>query len=298
MALKHKRSKIIGMRRDQRGLASVVTVTVMIVLITLIALGFARLMDRSVKNSQNNQASSAATYAAQSAINDVAGFIKANPAAYSSKCVGANSLIGDSNNPGPFYNDANLSGSSDRNIQYTCLLLNQTPNDLVYQALPSTKSRVIKMTTSAFTGALDKVMISWQPTNNSINNYPPSGNKLYDESTWNDTFNNYVPMLRVTLYPIPVGGSLSNINANARTFFLYPQKPVGLVPVQSYSAIKNGDIIPVNCTTNLSGGSFNGTADYTCNVILNNLSTSTLPDKLDYFYVRITPVYKIGRAHV
>lgn len=277
--------------RGQEGMASFVVVSILIVLLTLISLGFARLMERASQNARNQQAATAATYAAESGINDVATYIKKNPTAKSDNCVGTGSLIGSNTAPGPFYNDANLSGDNFRSTQYTCLLLNQTPQDLVYQNLPTDESRIIKATTSAFAGALDKMMISWQPTNSQLTGYPPATTPLLDATTWNSTTDNYIPMLRVTLYPIPVGGSVSAVQQNSRTFFLYPQAAAGTVPTLTYSAITDGSLIPIHCTNSVAAGSFNGTADYTCNVILNSLSTSTLPDKIDYFYIKVMPIY-------
>lgn len=279
------------MVRGQDGLASIVVVTILTVIITLISLGFARLMDRAVVNSENRQASNVATYAAQSAINDVATYIKTNTTAYSSNCVGNSSLIGSSSSPGPFYNDANLSNTSNRSIQYSCLLLNQTPNDLVYQQLPSNSSRLVKMTTSAWPGSLDKIMFSWQPSNSQITGYPSSTPTLSDETTWNSPANNYIPMLRATLYPIPSGDSISGVQANSKTVFLYPQPASGTVPAISYTGLADGSLVPVPCTTTVAAASFNGTADYTCNVIINNLSLAAQPSAVDFFYVRLMPIY-------
>ena len=282
--------------QPEHGMASIVAVCVMMVLVTLVSLGFARIMDRAAVNSQLHQASSTATYAAQSALNDISTYIKTNPTAYSRNCVGSNSLIGSATSPGPFYNDANLGGSTDRNVQYTCLLLNQTPADLVYQALPSGGSRVVKATTSAFPGSLDKMMISWQPTNGQITGFPPAGSKLFDESTWSSLSNNYVPMLRVTLYPVSDTNSLASVQANSKTVFLYPQAASGNVPAPNYASLVDGSILPVPCTTSVAAGDFNGTADYTCNIIIGNLATTTQPDAISYFYLRLTPIY--GQADI
>lgn len=281
---------------NSSGMASIVAVGVMMILVTLIALGFARIMDRAAVNSQLHQASSTATYAAQSALNDIATYIKTNPTAYSKNCVGSNSLIGSATSPGPFYNDANLGGGTDRNVQYTCLLLNQTPADLAYQALPSGGSRVVKATTSAFPGSLDKMMISWQPTNGQITGFPPTGNQLFDESTWSSLSNNYVPMLRVTLYPVSDTNSLASVQANSKTVFLYPQAASGTVPAPNYASLVDGSILPVPCTSSIAAGDFNGTADYTCNIIIGNLATTTQPDAISYFYLRLTPIY--GQADI
>src|SRR5665213_2935978 len=126
MRFKYKRSKITGMNkrgsrlsppRGQQGLASIVVVSVLIVIMTLITIGFTRLVNRSAVNSANRQFSASATYAAQSAINDVASYLKKyainNPGSTllpkSTTCTGNGSLIGNNNSKGPFYGKSQLS---------------------------------------------------------------------------------------------------------------------------------------------------------------------------------------------
>jgi Tfp pilus assembly protein PilX len=65
-----------GAAHGQQGMASIVVVSVLVIILTLISIGFARLVSRTVTNSANRQFSASATYAAQSAINDVAGYLK------------------------------------------------------------------------------------------------------------------------------------------------------------------------------------------------------------------------------
>lgn len=284
-------------------MASLVVVSVLVVILTLISLGFARLMTRSSIDSTNRQLGNAANYAAQSGINDVISYMKqyatdhpSSPYVSSPECTGSNSLIGSTGNPGPFYNDSNLSGDTSRNNQYSCILLNQTPSDLVYSGLPEAQSQVVKMTTSAVTGAMDKVMLSWKPSNALLTGYPPSNLSLLDEATWTDPINSYMPILRVTIYPVPVSGSTANLQANARTFFLYPQapSPPNNVPVQNYVNISDGQKLPVNCGDTNTNGAFSGTADYRCNLIINNLLNSVSSpggDPINYVYLRLTPIY-------
>ncbi|MDB5160778.1 MAG: hypothetical protein JWO96_158 [Candidatus Saccharibacteria bacterium] len=304
MRYKHNRSKIITMRRSQEGMASIVIVTVLVVIITMISLGFARIMSRSVANSSNRQFSAAATYAAQSAINDVASYIKlaGNSQAYSDKCNGSGSLIGDSTSKGPFYYASSLTG--DKSSRYTCLLLDQTPTDLIYQQVANNKSRVVKMTTSAFQGSLNKMMLSWQPSNSQITGFPASASTLYDETTWNDPSKNYVPVLRVTLYPVPLSGLLDKVQERSKTVFLYPQHTVGNVTKLAYDTIADGGIVPVRCVDKNAGetatvgstsgvSDFSGSADYTCNIIFDKLTLGMKPDsdQVDFYYLRITPIY-------
>ncbi len=292
--------------RNQQGLASIVIVGVLVVLLTLVSLGFARLVERSTVNSTNRQLSSASTYAAQSGINDVIAYMKAyakNPvnasAPYvaSTQCTGANSLIGSSGSQGPFYNDSNISG--DGNTKYDCILLNQTPTQLIYQNIPDLKSQVVKLTTSAIGGALDQFMFSWQPSVSSTfsPNYPPNTLPLLDENTWNSDPNNYMPILRVSLYPVPASGSVSDLQKNSKTVYLYPQPAGGGTIVQhlAYSSLSNGQLLAVPCDrAQTTGTGFTGTANYRCNMIISQLTQSVSApstDPINYVYARVTPIY-------
>jgi hypothetical protein len=312
MWFKDKRSKIITMSSNkQEGMASIVVVSVLIIIMTLISVGFARLVSRTATNSANRQFSASATYAAQSGINDVASYLKqyvqANPGSnflpQSTECNGTGSLIGDGGNHGPFFNDSNLSKDTNRSTQYTCILLNPAPSDLQYLQVNNLKSQVVKVNTSAATGTLDKLMVSWQPTDTSITGYPTSTSSLNDETTWNSSTGicrdaganaRCTPILRLTLYPISNSTLLSDAQTTSKTVFLYPQAPSGNVIVRSYSDntnFKDGGIIPVPCTKTVGVNTFNPVtaSDFKCNIIISDLSTAIAG--IDSVYMRLTPIY-------
>jgi len=316
MRFKDKRSKIISMKirrtgHGQEGLASIVVVSVLIIIMTLISIGFARLVNRTAIDSANKQFSASTTYAVQSAINDVASYLKqyaaANPGSNflpkSTKCNGAGSLIGSTASPGPFYNDSNLSNDTSRSTQYTCLLLDPTPSNLVYTQVQNLKSQVVKVNTSASSGALDKLMLSWQPSNSQITGYPTSASNLNDETTWNSTTVNCkdsagtnascIPMLRVAIFPVSSGEALTGVQAQSKTVFLYPQSPSGNVPVKPFSGLSDGSLVPIPCTQSVGSTDFNPTTStgYKCNIILSSLSTAISPASTDSVYMRITPIY-------
>jgi hypothetical protein len=327
MRFKDKRSKITGMdvrsrsgggqagvETGQEGMASIVVVSVLIIILTLISLGFSRLINRAATDSANRQFSAEATYAAQSAINDVAAYLKkyaqANPGSSflpkATKCSGPGSLVGTSGAQGPFYNATDLSGNS--SARYTCLLLDPTPNNLEYRQVLNLKSQVVKVNTSAAAGALDKLMISWQPSCDITNNpncpngYPLSSNILSDQTTWNSTTPNCknsganapcIPMLRVTIIPVASGSALSSVQS--KTVFLYPQGPSGTVMVKPYTDnvnFKDGSIIAVPCTQTIAANTFTpATADYKCNIIISSLAGAIAPALTDSVYLRLTPIY-------
>jgi hypothetical protein len=247
MRFRLKRSKITGMNKrgwqfsrqpGQHGLASIVVVSVLIVIMTLITIGFTRLVNRSAVNSANRQFSASATYAAQSGINDVASYLKkyvaanrANPLLpKSTTCTGDGSLIGNSAHPGPYFDKTQLSNPA--GTSYTCLLLNPLPKDLVYTQVQNLKSQVVKLNTTATSGALDKLLIAWQPSDNQITGYPTSSSSLNDETTWNSAGGtcqdigganaSCIPMLRIAMFPVSIGESLSAAQSQSKTVFLYP----------------------------------------------------------------------------
>ncbi|HET9850275.1 MAG TPA: hypothetical protein VFP35_01480, partial [Candidatus Saccharimonadales bacterium] len=55
--------KLKSRSRLESGMASIVVVSVLVVIVTLISIGFARIMNRTVSNAANRQASASATYA-------------------------------------------------------------------------------------------------------------------------------------------------------------------------------------------------------------------------------------------
>jgi hypothetical protein len=299
---------ILPTQRNQEGLASIVVVTVLIVLLSLISLGFAKIMSRSVANSTNRQLSSEATYAVQSGINDVVKFMtdyardsshSASPWVRSDHCrdlIDRNPASGAAGR-GPFIEDKNIG----TNTVLNCILLNPTPTDLTYTAVPELKSQVIKLTSSAFSGSLNAMMVSWQATNGHTGT-PASCCNLNDEIAWNDDTNSYVPMLRMTLYHVPVNtaaATLDYLQSHAKTVFLYPQRPGASITNMCYApstnpcnVLSDGQILPVSCNGPGVDPNFSGSADYQCNVIIKNLMAGVAPgDQLNYYYVRLTPIY-------
>lgn len=284
------RSLGLKIKKSEDGLASIVVVGVLIVLLTVISLGFATIMQRTAQNSLNDQTAAAATYAAQSGINDLATYIRSNPTVKAEDC---DDLIGTSSAKGPFYTSANLSG--DRNSEYTCILLNQRPDSLFYQRIPSLESKVIKMTTDSTTGSVDKMLISWQSEsedkkeNGERGNRetPPNTNNLPDAAAWSAA--DHIPMLRLTLYPVTTAAAINNIQAVSRTVFLYPAAETGSNETIDYSALTEGQIVAVGCRgANDDAPLFDNLARMDCNLAITGLAD--IPS-IDYYYLRAMPIY-------
>ncbi len=254
---------------NQEGITSIVVVFVLVTLLTLIGIGFTKIMNRSLQSSAANQQATAANYAAQSGVNDVLSYLKTQPTTAATKC---DDLI---KTGAPLASAAKL--SSDGSTAYTCVLVDPNPTSLFYQSLSPYKSQIVKVTTST---QLASLLFSWQSPNRQHNQFIPTagGQTLYDEKTWSNK--NYAPLLRLTLYPIPANGDLSGVQANSKTFFLYPQASGS--NTLDYNA--SGDVSAANCNSK-NIGSFVGSADYDCNLVINNLPSAS------YFYARFAPYY-------
>ena len=81
-------------KRDQQGLASFIVVFTLVILISLVSVGFSKLMDRAINNASNNQLRYAAEYAAQSGLNDAVALIKTGAVLPINSDTNCNSLAG------------------------------------------------------------------------------------------------------------------------------------------------------------------------------------------------------------
>ncbi len=268
-------------RKSQKGLASILVTGILVTLLGVIAISFAVIMRHELNKSVQNQTAQTAYYAAESGINDAVSYLKTNPNTNISDC---NGLLGPNK---PFANTANLSG--DNSTKYTCVLINTHPTDLAYQSINANKSQVVKVTPSA---TMTSIMISWQASDRNKNFFVPLNiaGSLYDESNW--SLNKYPPVLEASLYPIPADSkSLSDIGSAQRTFFLYPTRPTGssnTVSKISYPSAVDGSVQNVGCGATATEN-FTGSADYDCNVVINNLPSSNGAGYL--YYIKLRPIY-------
>ena len=267
---------------DERGLASIIIVFTLIIIITLISIGFSRLMNRALQVSVNNQLGAAADYAAQSGINDAVAYVQANPQVQVDEC---GELITDDGTSLKFGGTSAAELSPDKLIRYTCVLIDPVPSDVVYQNLPPYDSQVVRLSTSS---PLTSVMFSWRSGGADVNkrSFVSGAQNFFDENIW--ASRNYGPVLRVSLFPVDSSG---NVGAT-RTYFLYPNVGSNTVGTVNYSTDSTGSVRNGNCDTDpatptgLAG--FTGTADYDCNTVINNLPALTAGS---FYYARLTPLY-------
>lgn len=279
---------------DQRGLVSIVVVSVIVVLMALITLGFSKVMDRELRQSLDQELSSQAYYAAEAGLNDARAYvnsIKNNPSANPDpkKCM---SLFA------PFAVNGDISGNGI--VKYTCVLIDMQPRELIYDVNAS-NSVVFK--TSATN--LSKLYFSWQnrqsagtspqPLGRCGNSNPvscdlPEENAMAPDATG---------VLRVTIYPVYnaadyAGDPNPKLASDSRTFFLYPNHGLGLDFCGGncgnfysyYNNNSNGTFLKGNCNNAHPKLPFVQSTQRFCNTQI-----SQIPDAAQY-YVHISAVYK------
>jgi hypothetical protein len=259
-------------------MASFVIVSVLVILLTLITIGFAKIMDRAQQNSLNNQLSSAANYAAQAALKDISSAVIKAYQTSTPPAAPANTTCqpGAASIYSSIYTGGNLSG--DNNTKYTCLLVNPNPDNLSYGDIQADQSWVVKANPLA--GTISSMLIGWESPNGNTGLPAFGDNKLYSEYYWN-TVKKFEPMLRVTLYPVN-GITVTQ----GPTYFFYPNDKNGNVQSVNYGS-NNAKVIPVWCTINDNNPApgFGGKGNHVCNEIITGMPAAS------YYYARITPLY-------
>ncbi|HSX44025.1 MAG TPA: hypothetical protein VLE69_01890 [Candidatus Saccharimonadales bacterium] len=255
---------------QESGLVSIIVTVFVLLVVTLIVLGFAKTIRREQRQVLDRQLSTQAFYAAESGVNDAVSVLKNNPTATKSTC-------------GP---DATFtaSGSLDPggNTAYTCLLVTPTNlTSLTYDTIDTEKSTVIPINTSANLATLN---ISWEAN---------AAQSNYACTTAAGTFPPAAPtaplsdcdagVLRIDLTPTPTTGfTRTSLVDNTLTAFLYPKG--------------GGTNIP---TTLPYAGNIGNTSGVVFAASCNALSSPrrcqvniTMPNNSANYYLRVRSIYK------
>lgn len=257
------------LRTSESGMISILTTMVLMLVIALIALGFAQVARRNSRESLDRQLSTQAFYAAESGVNDARNLITS---AVASGTTVPDKTGCDDNGAGAFYATLNPVIDSARDVEYSCLLVDTAPTELRYSDVgqPST---VIPMT-SASGSNFSKIDLSWQSkvASNPIAGCPTSTVSQFAVSTsWTCGYG----VLRVDLVPT-TGGSLSadGMRNSTMTFFAVPFASGGTTTVAYAGGAGNANnLFGVSCT---NAG---------CSLSITGLSANS-------YFMRITSMYK------
>ena len=233
-------SKKLKLTDNERGFASVVIALVMITVLALVTVGFAQLARREQQSALDKQLSSQAYYAAETAINDAIKEIKAGTLGTPdpNDCTPA-SLAAPKNTI-----------SAANNVTYSCVLINTTPETLVWDNVDPGDDRVVTFDSGA---VLNNLTVQWGSVGgrtafrNGVSGFTPLAG-------WNSP-----AVLQFSLTPLRSMERDSLIN-NTFNFYMYP------------SSGGDGTItVGEGVRAPIESGNCSGSGDYTCSVTITGL---------------------------
>lgn len=244
---------------DERGFASITIALVIVLVLSLITVGFAQLARREQQSALNKQLASQAQYAAESGINDVIRKIQTNSSAIGNSpeaCLAPRVIS-------PSGTDDNYNVvAGDRDVTYTCALADLNPDSLGKDLDADSSWR----TTFSTDQSLGNLQISWK-TNSGQPRTPKSvtPGEFTSASTWGD----HPAVLQVNITPFSTESiSRDDLIEKSFTVYLYPSSGgTNTVTYQTYGptgapAANQGKIV---------SGSCNATAD-DCSATISGLA--------------------------
>lgn len=257
------------LHKNQQGLVSIVVTLIIMIILTLIVIGFARISRREQRQVLDRQLSAQAFYAAETGVSDAVKTMKDelrdtsatnlnfDTDNYFDSCEGPNSFIEKGIRSNGLTNQIGGTGES---ISYTCLLVDPDPLTLEYGNVDTDNSRLVPVFTKD-ASSVHSITIGWQDkrggTNLSGCNDPNPVPELPE--TWPSDCN--TGMMRVDLVPV-AGNSLSrdDLLNSLSTVYLYPwpsgngatntisYNSGGSQPVARPNFGNQGNIVRVNCS--------------------------------------------------
>ena len=288
----------------EEGFAPLMVAIIIIIVLSLLTIGFITLVDQNQKNALNLQLNNDAYYAAESGINDAIAAINNGFNQNKTYC-------GPDTAPGwnKYLGNNQINGPTD---YYSCLLINQTPNNLQYSSVTASQPTVALISTPNGINPTG-IGFTWQPspsTESSPYAFAPSswfpncssggvnGACLPPTSSWEKGGKPITGILRVALTPLPNRGPLPTNTSTTYTAFLYPEPGSGTAETASpYSSSSIG----ANSGAEVSGNCNNSPSPATqlaCTVyipVCNNPINSLCPNG---YIMSITSLYTNSQVEV
>jgi Tfp pilus assembly protein PilX len=266
---------MVVMHKQQSGFVSIVVAALIMIILSLLTIGFTRIMQREQRQALDRQLSRQALYAAESAVNDVYAALQANPALQPEKtdCAVPDLKVSP-------YNV--LITAPTGNIEYTCVLYDKSPKVLELET-GIQKSELLELK-SKDNKNISKLTIKWgasngAPITQACNSALPSSSSE--------------PLIKMDLTLTrsgPAELSRANLQSRADNFYLRPCRDggspaAGTVATRAYSPLVKGDLVNVVCA---NSGAQPCTAEITFD------ATQTTPS----LFARIKPVYADSRISI
>ncbi|MGH7240711.1 MAG: pilus assembly PilX N-terminal domain-containing protein [Candidatus Saccharimonadales bacterium] len=137
-------------QNDQAGMVAIIVTMIMIMVITLIVLGFSQVTRRNQREALDNQLASQAYYAAETGVNDVVSYVKTHtiPSANTGCSNGA---------------VLPRALSTDNSVATTCLMVDPNPTSLIVDTINSSTDSVVWDVNNASGNPFTTLKLTWSP---------------------------------------------------------------------------------------------------------------------------------------
>jgi len=268
-----------NVRNNQTGLVSIMVTIIMMLVISLIVLGFATVTRRNSREALDRQLNTQAYYAAETGINDVMSALNLNKISdttlvtptYATDCNGINSLMTKLGNVNGVANQNWL--NNDGSVQYSCLLANPFPASLIIN-VPAADTENTFVNPSAATN----LTFTWQ-TQGSTGSATGCPTTLQPQASWTGACP--YGILRLDIFKVTAGDA-DTAAANTASVFLLPSTGGAPPTAIQYDA---PTIVKATC----SDTAIPATPAKTCSAVLTDAGGVKFNGS---YYVRLSNVYR------
>lgn len=249
-----------GKNTNQRGMASLMVTTVLVLVIALIIIGFSQVTRRNQREALDRQLSTQAFFAAESGVDKTVAIIRDMASSGQippdkTDCTTANTT----------YPDIQLDGE---NVRITCVLVNNSLDELVYSSVTEKNPVVVPLVAADPSQFISKVTLTWRSND--------GGSTPSNTCTWVGDANYRLParsswgcghgLLRADISELPDASMATAVSA-----FFYPRRattPPTFASAPTTDVSARGGLVNGSCSD--SGG------DPKCMASMNGFSSNTL----------------------
>ena len=291
------------MRNSEQGFVSIIVASILMVIMTLITIGFTQIMQREQRQALDRQLSTQAYYAAESAVNDFYTYLQASyddPVNYQFPVEEKRDC--DTNTLSPNFGGGEL--SADGVVSYTCLQYDLDPEtiELNNGSVETDQSKVIpiRLSNTGSGNTIQQITLGWE--HSEAGNFGLSGSCSATDLTFPSARPGAVPVMRVDLVRLPQTGSINQIDQQeiineTLNLYLSPKNGCGtndIAYTQHDEPDEKGSIIPVNCSDNPDG------RDCELRINMQDGSATDPPDARmsDQYVMRVRSIYANANATI
>ena len=278
------------LHQNEKGFAALVIAMTLVIILSLLTIGFAQIIRNESRQALNRQLSSQAYYAAESGVNDA---IRAIKAGYTERKTTCGPIIG-ATGAQKYLADNIVNSGATTDTKWTCLLIDSAPASIDYGSIDTVTPTVFTVTAvdAANVGVpVTSITVAWQDANSSVKTFRPASgvtNSSFPKaSSWSAP-----GVLRLAVTPFTAIDRTALVQ-NTFTTFLYPNSGgVGSPGTVSYSnnQTQSGPIVNGNCN-------IGNAATYTRYCVATINFAPTVPAGTQFLF-NLRSVYSNTNAHI